>query len=181
MAKAKTKKKPKRTFDLIWAFENFEEHPTFYSKRMFGGLAAYVHDKMVMCLAEDPGNKEWRGHVYPIEIWNGILLPTEYEHHNSIMSEFKDIIQHPMLEKWLYLPLTSKSFESTAHDIAERMYKNDKRFGVYPQKKNSTRKKKKVKKKTDTKKRCKWCGTDPLYIEYHDEEWGIPVYDDQKL
>ncbi len=30
-------------------------------------------------------------------------------------------------------------------------------------------------------KRCFWVSEDPLYIEYHDKEWGIPVYDDQKL
>lgn len=30
-------------------------------------------------------------------------------------------------------------------------------------------------------KRCTWCGTDPEYVRYHDEEWGVPVYDDQKL
>ncbi len=29
--------------------------------------------------------------------------------------------------------------------------------------------------------RCAWCGTDPLYVKYHDEEWGKPVYDDQTL
>jgi DNA-3-methyladenine glycosylase I len=29
--------------------------------------------------------------------------------------------------------------------------------------------------------RCAWCGTDPLYVAYHDEEWGVPVHDDQKL
>ena len=29
--------------------------------------------------------------------------------------------------------------------------------------------------------RCPWCGTDPLYVEYHDNEWGVPVYDDQTL
>ncbi len=29
--------------------------------------------------------------------------------------------------------------------------------------------------------RCPWCGTDPLYVEYHDTEWGVPVYDDQTL
>ena len=29
--------------------------------------------------------------------------------------------------------------------------------------------------------RCKWCGTDELYIKYHDEEWGKPVYDDKML
>ena len=27
--------------------------------------------------------------------------------------------------------------------------------------------------------RCEWCGNDPLYIKYHDEEWGVPVHDDQ--
>lgn len=32
-----------------------------------------------------------------------------------------------------------------------------------------------------TKIRCAWCGTDPLYMKYHDTEWGVPVYDDDKL
>lgn len=30
-------------------------------------------------------------------------------------------------------------------------------------------------------KRCIWAGSDPLYIAYHDEEWGVPVYDDRLL
>lgn len=30
-------------------------------------------------------------------------------------------------------------------------------------------------------KRCDWCGTDPLYVAYHDEEWGVPVHDDRTL
>ncbi|MCE9623950.1 MAG: DNA-3-methyladenine glycosylase I [Deltaproteobacteria bacterium] len=29
--------------------------------------------------------------------------------------------------------------------------------------------------------RCAWAGLDPLYIQYHDEEWGVPVFDDRKL
>jgi len=29
--------------------------------------------------------------------------------------------------------------------------------------------------------RCSWCGTDPLYQQYHDQEWGKPVYDDRIL
>lgn len=28
--------------------------------------------------------------------------------------------------------------------------------------------------------RCPWCGNDPLYMKYHDEEWGVPVHDDRK-
>ena len=29
--------------------------------------------------------------------------------------------------------------------------------------------------------RCGWAGNDPLYIAYHDEEWGVPVHDDRRL
>lgn len=33
----------------------------------------------------------------------------------------------------------------------------------------------------DERPRCGWCGTDPLYMAYHDEEWGIPQHDDSRL
>ncbi|KAF0808430.1 DNA-3-methyladenine glycosidase I [Alcanivorax xiamenensis] len=29
--------------------------------------------------------------------------------------------------------------------------------------------------------RCPWCGTDPLYVAYHDQEWGVPEHDDRRL
>jgi DNA-3-methyladenine glycosylase I len=29
--------------------------------------------------------------------------------------------------------------------------------------------------------RCSWCEKDPIYIKYHDEEWGVSVHDDRKL
>jgi len=29
--------------------------------------------------------------------------------------------------------------------------------------------------------RCAWAGSDPLYVAYHDEEWGVPLHDDQRL
>ena len=31
------------------------------------------------------------------------------------------------------------------------------------------------------KNRCKWCTENPIYKEYHDKEWGVPVYNDQKI
>ena len=34
---------------------------------------------------------------------------------------------------------------------------------------------------TDNLKRCSWCSTDPLYMKYHDEEWGKVVHDDEIL
>lgn len=33
----------------------------------------------------------------------------------------------------------------------------------------------------DTKIRCEWSGTDPLYMTYHDTEWGVPLHDDVRL
>ncbi len=36
-------------------------------------------------------------------------------------------------------------------------------------------------KKTEEKTRCAWCLGDPLYLQYHDEEWGRPVHDDAVL
>lgn len=29
--------------------------------------------------------------------------------------------------------------------------------------------------------RCEWCGDDPLYVRYHDKEWGVPVFSERKL
>ncbi|MDE1923827.1 MAG: DNA-3-methyladenine glycosylase I, partial [Gammaproteobacteria bacterium] len=33
----------------------------------------------------------------------------------------------------------------------------------------------------DGRRRCVWCGVDPLYVAYHDDEWGVPVHDDARL
>jgi len=34
---------------------------------------------------------------------------------------------------------------------------------------------------SDDQQRCEWTGKEPIYIKYHDKEWGIPVYNDRKL
>jgi len=33
----------------------------------------------------------------------------------------------------------------------------------------------------DGRRRCGWCPDDPLYIAYHDREWGVPLHDDRRL
>lgn len=38
-----------------------------------------------------------------------------------------------------------------------------------------------IKLRRHTKKRCPWVDDYPLYIKYHDEEWGVPVHSDQKI
>lgn len=34
---------------------------------------------------------------------------------------------------------------------------------------------------TKPARRCLWCGDDPLYVAYHDREWGVPLHDDRAL
>jgi DNA-3-methyladenine glycosylase I len=36
-------------------------------------------------------------------------------------------------------------------------------------------------KRAEPQVRCGWAGDDPTYVRYHDTEWGVPVYDDQRL
>ena len=36
-------------------------------------------------------------------------------------------------------------------------------------------------KKSSSITRCGWCEANPIYIKYHDKEWGVPVYDDRLL
>ena len=36
-------------------------------------------------------------------------------------------------------------------------------------------------KKSEAMKRCTWCGDDPIYVAYHDQDWGVPVHDDRLL
>ncbi|MBI4995531.1 MAG: DNA-3-methyladenine glycosylase I [Rhodocyclales bacterium] len=35
--------------------------------------------------------------------------------------------------------------------------------------------------KPHVQSRCPWCGDDPLYVDYHDQEWGVPCHDDRRL
>ena len=38
-----------------------------------------------------------------------------------------------------------------------------------------------VQRHADGKLRCAWCSTDPLYVAYHDTEWGVAVHDERRL
>ena len=118
--------------------EAFDE---LYTKRMFGGLAVYVHGRMVMVLMETAGVQEYRGKRYDIDLWDGILLSVEREVHSSLINEFPSMFPHPVLSKWLYLPQTVDDFEDVALEIAQAIGRNDLRFGILPKVKPANRKK----------------------------------------
>ncbi len=96
------------------------EEPSYVEKPMFGCLAVYMHGRLslLLCSGEEP--------------WNGLLVPTDHQFHTSIREEFRDVVQHPVLKKWLYLPEDSEDFEAAASDIVHAIHMDDPRFGVEP-------------------------------------------------
>ena len=113
-----------KTFDNEWILEAFEGHSTFFTKRMFGGLAAYLHERLMLVLVEPTKTGRWT--------WHGVLVGTSHEHHASIRKEFPAAAPHGILRKWLYVDSTHPRFETTMEAMARRMARNDPRFGVVP-------------------------------------------------
>ena len=128
-------KKSKKVFQNTWLFDPFAEDESYFEKKMFGGLSAYVNGRMVMVLTESPGETTHRGKEYGFDIWDGVLLPTEREYHDSLMSEFKELKQHPVLGKWLYLPARDNQFENIGSEIGGKIAEGDPRFGIEPKEK----------------------------------------------
>ena len=75
------------------------------------------------------------------ERWSGLLIATKHEFHDDIREEFENVVQHPVLKKWLYLPEASEDFETVVQDIVERIRIGDQRLGVEPKERKSRKKK----------------------------------------
>ena len=123
-----------KTFDNEWILDAFAGHATFFTKRMFGGLAAYVHERQMLVLVEPTKTGRWK--------WHGVLVCTAHEHHASIRADFPALTSHHVLRKWLYIDSTHRNFESTVESVAKRIARNDPRFGVVPGSATRTRKRK---------------------------------------
>jgi hypothetical protein len=115
-----------KTFKHEWIFGPFVEHPTFFSKSMFGGLAAYLFERQMMLLVEPTKSGRWK--------WHGVLVCTDYRHHESIQTEFPALKPHAVLRKWLFIDSDHDDFESTMEAVANRVANNDPRFGIPPKK-----------------------------------------------
>lgn len=113
-----------KSFDNEWIFAAFEGHSTFFTKRMFGGLAAYLHERLMMILVEPTKTGRWH--------WHGVLIGTDHERQPAIIKEFPALGPHGVLKKWLYIDSTHENFESTMERVARAVARNDRRFGVSP-------------------------------------------------
>lgn len=126
-------------------FEELSSKDSFYYKKFFGGLSIYVYGRMVAFLSEHPGDKEWRGKKFATDIWNGCLIPSSREHHDSLLKTIKGTVVHPVIEKWLYLPQDSKHFEASMIHLVELVRRKNPLVGIEPEIKNPKKSKKKKK------------------------------------
>ena len=113
-----------KTFDNEWVFQFFEHHPSFFTKRMFGGLAAYLFGRMMMILVEPTKSGRWK--------WHGVLVCTDFVHHAAIVREFPQLEPHDSLKKWLYIDSRHEEFEPAMEHLAKAIARDDKRFGIRP-------------------------------------------------
>jgi len=120
------------TFENAWILELLDHCPGFYTKRMFGGLATYLHDRQMLLLVEPTRTGRWK--------WHGVLICTDHERQRAILEEFPQLAPHDVLKKWLYLDSRHEEFEPVMESIARAIARNDPRFGIYgrPTKPHST-------------------------------------------
>ena len=97
-----------------------------YTRPMFGCLAIYVKDKIVLILRDKPTNTAD----------NGVWLATTQEHHQSLRREFPNMRSIQVLGKrvtgWQVLPVDAPDFESAALRACELVLAGDPRIGKIP-------------------------------------------------
>ena len=120
-----------KTFDNEWILDAFTGRPTFFTKRMFGGLAAYLPERQMLVLVEPTKTGRWK--------WHGVLVCTDHEHQASIRADYPALTPHRVLRKWLYIDSMHEDFESTIDAVAKCIARNDRRFGIVPRSATSRR------------------------------------------
>jgi hypothetical protein len=113
-----------KKFKHEWIIEAFVEHPTFFTKSMFGGLAVYLFERQMLLLVEPTKSGRWN--------WHGVLVCTDFKHHASIQAELPALMPHEFLRKWLFIDSVQDDFEPTMEAVAKRIASNDPRFGILP-------------------------------------------------
>lgn len=97
-----------------------------WTRPMFGCLAVYVGDKIVLILREKPGSSSD----------NGVWLATTVEHHASLKCDFPNMRSIEVLGKevtgWQVLPANAPDFEEAAMRACELVIAGDPRIGKIP-------------------------------------------------
>jgi len=119
--------KDKTPHPLLWVAEPLMDEPSYMERAWFGCEAIYLHGLLVLvlCSGEEP--------------WNGVMIPTGHEFHDTMIKDFPDLVRHSVLKKWLYLSEDTENFEATASEIVDAIRTGDRRFGVEPRERKKRR------------------------------------------
>jgi hypothetical protein len=102
------------------------------TRSMFGCLAIYVEDKIVLCLRDKPDSAAD----------NGVWLATTEQHHESLRRDFPNMRSIQVFGKpvtgWQVLPADAPDFESSALRACELILARDSRIGTVPKKRNKS-------------------------------------------
>jgi len=105
----------------------------YHTRPMFGSLAVYVEDKIVLLLRHRPQNTAD----------NGVWLATSQEHHESLRREFPHMRSIKLLGKavteWQVLPADAPDFEEAAMRACELIVARDPRIGKTPATRRATK------------------------------------------
>lgn len=97
-----------------------------WTRSMFGCMAVYVGEKIVLCLRDKPAS--------PVD--NGVWLATTCDHHESLRRSFPNMRSIAILGKdvtgWQLLPADAPDFEESAARACELIARHDPRIGKVP-------------------------------------------------
>jgi hypothetical protein len=129
--------KPRKTPPHSFVLEAISELSPV-TKHMFGCLAVYVEEKIVLILRQRP--------EYTDD--NGVWLATTEEHHESLRREFPNMRSIQLFEKkvtnWQILPVDAPDFEESSLRACELILTRDPRIGKIPKSRRRSRSKKAV-------------------------------------
>lgn len=116
---------------LVWLAEPLQNEPTLELRPWFGGRTITLEGKhhLFLTVQDEP--------------WQGVLVCTFHEHHESLLAEFPSLVKHPVLGKWLYLSESVPTFERDSQRLVALVRARDPRIGILP----SPRKKRAAKKR----------------------------------
>lgn len=96
------------------------DEPSFIEGAMFGCVACYLRGLLVLVLADTE------------EPWNGLLVPTDRKHHETLIAQFPGFSSHPVLGKWLYLDGSDEDFEPRAQRLVRAIAAGHPLIGIEP-------------------------------------------------
>ncbi len=125
--------------ELKW-IEELLPDGDYRRKSMFGGFAYYIGEKLVLATFESTGQRTYKRKRYPFEIWYGCMFPVDREFQEKALARFPFLTPHPILPKWLYLPLETENFEELATEVMAQAVKPTGYWGSFPKAKSSKKK-----------------------------------------